>query len=332
MDLSPLFSLGESLVIEGVEYGATTLTLFVSSTSLVSTCPLCQELSDHLHSHYQRVVADLPCGGRQVRLLVRVPKFRCKTAACPRKVFAEQLAPLIAPWARQTTRLIEALQAIGLATCGEGGARLATKLSYPTSPTTLLRRIMTLPDETSEPVQELGIDDFSFRRGWRFGTILVDLERHRVVDLLPDRQAETSAAWMRQRPTIRVVSRDRGGDYAAAATQGAPQARQCADRFHLLKNLGEALEGLLAHHLAAERKRQIHATLDEQTPRWLSKRSARYSPMLVRRQQARREERLARYEQVIALRQLGLSQQAIARQVGIGASTVQSWLAAGTFA
>ena len=190
---------------------------------------------------------------------------------------------------------------------------------------------MALPDVAPSSVQELGIDDFSFQRGLRFGTILVDLERHGIIDLLPDRQAATAAAWMRQRPTIRVVSRDRGGDYAAAATQGAPQAIQCADRFHLLKNLGEAVEGLLAHHLAVERKRQIHATLDEQTPRWLSKRSVRYSATLVGRQQARREERLARYEQVIALRQLGWSQQAIARQVGIGASTVQSWLAAGTF-
>jgi transposase len=269
MDLSPLLSLGEGLVVERVEYEATTLTVLVASTSLAARCPLCQESSDHVHSHYQRVVADLPCGVRQVRLLVQVPKFRCKTSACPRKVFAERLAPLIEPWARQTTRLVEALQAIGVATCGEGGTRLAAKLRLPTSPTTLLRRIMALPDVTPEPVQELGIDDFSFRRGLRFGTILVDLERHGVLDLLPDRQAATAAAWMRQRPTIRVVSRDRGGDYAAAATQGAPQARQCADKFHLLKNLGEAVEGLLAHHLAAERKRQIHAPLDEQTPRLL---------------------------------------------------------------
>jgi transposase len=256
MDLSPLLSLGEGLVVERVESSATTLTIFVASTALAARCPLCQEPSDHLHSHYQRVIADLPCAGRQVRLLVRVPKFRCKTSVCPRKVFAERLAPLIEPWARQTARLIEALQAIGLATCGEGGTRLAAKLSLPTSPTTLLRRIMALPDVTPGPVQELGIDDFSFRRGWRFGTILVDLERHGVLDLLPDRQAETAAAWMRQRPPIRVVSRDRGGEYAAAARAGDPQAKQCADRFHLLvRRIGACVdsfqrkEGLRAYDL-----------------------------------------------------------------------------------
>jgi transposase len=137
---------------------------------------------------------------------------------------------------------------------------------------------------------------------------------------------------MRQQLDLMVVSRDRGGTYASAAAQGAPQATQCADRFHLLKNLREDLEGLLAHHLAAQCKRQTQATEGALAPVGQSKRATRSSPKLERLQQARREERLAHYEQVIALRKLGMSQAAIAQQVGIGASTVQSWLAAGTFA
>jgi transposase len=137
---------------------------------------------------------------------------------------------------------------------------------------------------------------------------------------------------MRQQLDLMVVSRDRGGTYASAAAQGAPQATQCADRFHLLKNLREDLEGLLAHHLATQRKRQTPAMVGMVAPVWQSKRAPRSSPKLERRKLARREERLAHYEQVIALRKLGMSQAAIAQQVGIGASTVQSWLAAGTFA
>ena len=140
------------------------------------------------------------------------------------------------------------------------------------------------------------------------------------MDLVPDREAETSATWMRQPLDLLAVSRDRGGAYASAAAQGAPQATQCADRFQLLKNLGEALEGLLAHHLAAACTRQTQAT-----------RATRTSPTLERLQHNRREERLARSEQVIARRKLGMSQATIARQVGIGASTVQSWLEASTF-
>src|SRR6266480_7344406 len=107
----------------------------------------------------------------------------------------------------------------------------------------------------------------------------------------------SAPSWMRQYPDLKAVSRDRGGAYASAAAQGAPQATQCADRFHLLKNLGEALEGLLAHHLAAERKRQAQATRDELAPVWQCTRAARSSPKLERLQQARREERLAHYEQ-----------------------------------
>ena len=109
---------------------------------------------------------------------------------------------------------------------------------------------MILPSAVRAQVSELGIDDFSFRRGRKFGTILVNMQSHEVIDILPDRKAETSAAWMATHPEIVLVSRDRGGDYASAVVSGAPQAIQCADRFHLLKNLGEALEGVLARHLA----------------------------------------------------------------------------------
>src|SRR5262249_20330379 len=157
-------------------------------------------------------------------------------------------------------------------------------------------------------------------------TILVDLQSHKVIDLLPDRQAKTAAAWMKAHPEIELVSRDRGADYASAATLGAPQAVQCADRFHLLKNLGDALERLLAHHLAVQRKHQTRAKCDESASlAGQTKRSARVSPKIERLQQARREERLARYDQVVALHQQGVSQMAIAQQIGISHRTVQRW-------
>ncbi len=148
---------------------------------------------------------------------------------------------------------------------------------------------------------------------------------------MPDRQATTASAWMRAHPEIELVSRDRGGDYASAAASGAPQALQCADRFHLLKNLREALEGLLARHLAEKRKENTQAILDDPISPWQATRSARRSAKVEQIQHHRREERLARYQQVIALHGQGMSQAAIARRVGMGASTVQAWLAAGQF-
>ena len=227
----------------------------VVSTNVRACCPLCFCPAERRHSQYTRVVADLPCAGFRVQLILHVRRFFCDTADCIRKIFTERLPAFVLPWARLTVRLCEALQSLGLATCGELGTRLAERLAIQTSPTTILRRIMVLPTAAIEQVSELGIDDFAFRRGRKFGTILVDLQSHNVIDLLPDRKAATAKAWMKAHPEIKLVSRDRGGDYASAAASGAPQAIQCADRFHVLKNLGEALEGVLARHLAAHRTR-----------------------------------------------------------------------------
>jgi transposase len=187
---------------------------------------------------------------------------------------------------------------------------------------TILRRVMARPGASVERVVQLGIDDFSFRRGRTFGTMLVDLQSHQVIDLLADRAVETVSIWMRMHPEIRLVSRDRAGDYASAAARAAPQARQCADRFHLQKNLREALEGVLAPHLAAHRKSQAQesrATPLEEAP---SKQLPKLPPKEAQLSQAKREERLARYQQVVALRKQGFSQTAIASQVGIGHATV----------
>ena len=331
MEETSLFSLPEGMQVSQIQITENGLVVEVIATAPSSCCPLCSQASESVHCHYRRVLHDVPCAGRRVQLFLTVRKFSCRNPLCQRKVFAERIPTFMEPWARMTIRYCQQIASIGLATCGKGGAKLAARLGIQTTRQTILRRIMDLPDPLSGSILFLGIDDFSFRRGYRFGTILVNLESHRVVDLLPDRKAETSAAWMRHHPDLMALSRDRGGEYASAAREGATQAIQCADRFHLLKNLGEAVEGLLARHLAAHRKKETQATPDEQAPVWLPQSAARRSPQLEQLQRARREERLARYEQVIALRKQGLSYQAIASRVGMGASTVQRWLAVETF-
>ncbi len=230
-----------------------------------------------------------------------------------------------------TLRYGQQIASIGLATCGKGGARLAARLGIQTTRQTILRRIMALPDPPAESILFLGIDDFSFLRSRRFGTILVNLETRHVVDLLPDRKAETSAAWMRQYPDLMAVSRDRGGDYAAAAKASAPQATQCADRFHVIKNLGEALEGLLARHLAAHRTRAVQESRATPLSIAQGKGPPQKHPKHAEVCQAKREERLAQYQQVVTLHKQGFSQTAIAAQVGVGHATVSRWLRHGTF-
>lgn len=330
MEVSSLFSLPDGLEIVSMAGTSDLLTVHIVATAPMRACPLCAEVATHVRSYYTRLVADLPCAGRRVQLLLRVRKFRCDTVSCPRKVFAERLGSFLQAWARKTTRLRQAIESIGLATCGEGGARLADRLAIAASPTTILRRIMALPLPPVEPVSHLGIDDFALHRGRTYGTVLVDLIRHKAIDLLPDRKAETAKAWMQAHPEIELVSRDRGGDYATAASQGAPQAIQTADRFHLCKNLTEAVEKALARCRTEIRKSQKapskpaeETSPEEPPPALLTADGKPYS--------AHQTERYDRYQQVLALREQGAKVKEIAKRVGLGARTVQRWLKDGAY-
>ncbi len=336
MKEAALLALSEGMEIDQIQITETGLVVSVISTSPESCCPLCSQPSSDIHSHYHRTLKDAPCVGRQLQLSLTVRKFFCRHPLCSRKVFTERLPDLAEPWARMTTRLKEQITSIGLATCGKGGVRLGDRLGIETSRNTTLRRIMDMPDDARGSVVYLGIDDFSFRRGYRFGTILVDLESHRPIDVLPDRQAETSAAWMRDNPEIQVVSRDRGTEYASAATQGAPQAIQVADRFHVCKNLTEATQRLLARYQAeilAVSQTENEPRSDEPTKQQISIQEWRPpEPACVKKARlARRAGRYARYQQVVAFGQQGMTPKEIAGRLGLSDRTVQKWLAAGTF-
>ncbi len=331
MKIEALLGLPEGLEAVSSEVTDQEITLTVVSTQQKPCCPLCGSSASRVHSQYRRHLTDMSCAGRRVRLILQVRKFFCDEKTCARKIFTERLVPFIQPWARVTTRFFQAMEDIGLATSGMLGARLGKRLGMPASWMTILRRVMACPGASSERVVQLGIDDFSFRRGRTFGTMLVDLQSHQVIDLLPDRAVETVSAWMRMHPEIRLVSRDRAGDYASAAARAAPQARQCADRFHVLKNLGEALEGVLARHLAAHRTSQAQQSRATPLSDAPSKQPPKQSPKEAELSQAKREERLARYQQVVALRKQGFSQMAIASQVGIGHATVSRWLRSEAF-
>jgi len=197
---------------------------------------------------------------------------------------------------------------------------------------------MSLPAQGSKAVSQLGIDDWSLRRGRQFGTILVNLATHEIIDLLPDRETETAQAWMQAHPEIDVVSRDRGEDYAAAARKGAPQARQVADRFHLTENLRDFVEETLARcrteisqaamPLTSEKRAQETGADVEQAsvpPFWL----VEDAPLAGSAHLARHTERLDRYQQLIHLRDEGFTQKEIARRLGMGERTVRHWLTRG---
>jgi hypothetical protein len=185
-----------------------------------------------------------------VRLQLAVSRFLCPQSDCPRRIFAERLPGFAAPWARTTDRLRQTQTDIGSSLGGEAGARLDARMTITTNPETLLRRVKRLRNEPAKPPRVVGIDDWAWRKGQTYGTLVVDPERSEVIDVLPARDAGTVAAWLRAHPGVEVVVRDRSAAYAQAATEGASQAQQVADRWHLLKNSREAVERVLERHSA----------------------------------------------------------------------------------
>jgi transposase len=226
--------------------GPTGLRIAVQGAHPAASCPTCHTTSLSIHSRYRRHPTDLPSFGKEVRLDLLVRRFYCRNPVCPRRTFAEPLPNLLAPRARRTRRLATAQGTVGVTCGGEAGARLLHRLGMPASADTVLRLVRALPLPECVTPRVLGVDDWALKKGQTYGTILVDLEERQVVDLLPDRTAETLAEWLEVRSPIEVIARDRSTEYARGAALGAPAAVQVVDRWHLLQNLRQMVERWLA--------------------------------------------------------------------------------------
>jgi transposase len=242
------------LVIERVEAETGVLVILAHPVSETADCPICGSSSARIHSTYQRLLADLPSHGRAVRIKLKTRRFRCVLSTCSRRIFTERLAATAGrPFARRTTRLEGIVHHLGLALGGRPGQSFARRLLLPVSKDTLLRvvRRHCAPPATAPRV--VGIDDWAFKRGHSYGTIICDLEQRRIIDLLPDREAATVTACLAARPSIGVIARDRGAGYIQAATEGRPNAIQVADRWHLMENASAAFLTAVQHSMQGAR-------------------------------------------------------------------------------
>jgi transposase len=288
-------------------------------------CPACSESHVSYHSCYVRRIRDLPWQGRPVELHLQTRRFRCRNQECARKIFAECLPAVAVRKARETTRLCEIVGLVGYALGGLPGERLLNRLGIKRSDDTVLRRVKTRGRGASQPtVRVLSVDDWAWRKKQRYGTMLLDLERSQVIDLLPVRSAESFARWLGLHPEVEVITRDRSSLYADGGRQGAPSAVQITDRFHLVSNLSEAVERDI-QQLQIDARKQL-AQSETREPA-----KTKRLTLIEGRRQRCRQARYQRYAAVQELRRQGQTQLQIAEKVGIAADTVARWLNAPAF-
>ncbi len=323
------------LIIEQVSV-ANEVTITIRAASPMASCPCCGTISKRIQSWYTRTLRDLPASGRLVHLIVRVRRFFCQESTCVRKIFAERFPSLTLPRVKFTLRLQEALRELGYSSGGEAGARLGKQLSIPGSPDTILRLVKGVELPAASSPRVVGIDDWSWKRRLRYGTLICDLESNRPIDVLADRSVETVSDWFEKHPSVEIVSRDRSSEYAAAISKGAPQALQVADVWHLGKNLVESVQTLLARCRAEIRcALQVQVIPEPEPEETEAALEEEKRPARSRREEqarlARRAQKLDRYEQVLELHDQGLTAADIGSRIGISGRTVQRWLAHGSF-
>lgn len=309
--------------IDQVEEYQRTFSVHAHSTAQEAACPSCDHLSSHVHSYYSRSPRDLPSSEYRLRLVLTVRRFHCRNPSCEQRTFAERIPQVVPVHGQRTVRLTDTLRAIAFETSAESGARITHRLKMPVSGDTLLRimRQTTLPVGTAPRV--LGVDDWAVKKGQRYGTLLVDLESQQPIDLLPDRTAETLASWLQAYPQVEIITRDRSNEYIAGITEGAPQAIQIADRWHLLCNQTEALQRLVETHsqdlksVAQQVQQRLYPTQSDDAGLGLEPPPDAPIPP---------SQKELRYHEVKALAAQGHSQRAIAHQLRMSRKTVRRYL------
>ncbi len=302
MQIDELYPLKGFVLTRIIKTSSGKVLLEATSSSRSAVCPYCQTLSEKRHSNYIRKPQALPCSNTPVQLVLSVQRYICQNPACDHTTFAERIPDTSSFYARKTVPLEALLKVLAFEMSAETVARVCNKLNLQISPDSVLRTIRKTDVPQNPYVRVLGVDDWAFRKGQNYGTLLIDLERHKAIDLLSDRTQQTLCAWLLTHPEIEIISRDRSFEYKAGIEKGAPQALQVVDRWHLLHNLQEKLQEIIP----AQLKRPKTDQKQKETPSYRKRRKY--------------------FELVHYLDGKGHSQRLIASVLGISRGTVRRYL------
>ncbi|WP_405771208.1 ISL3 family transposase [Actinacidiphila glaucinigra] len=221
---------GVDVRVQSVSASTDVLVVEAMSAARPGRCPDCREQARRIHSTYQRTLNERPLASRRVIIRLRVRRYFCDRRSCSRKTFVEQVPGLSERHRRSSVGLTWWLRSIAVELGGRPAARLCRRLRVVAGRTRLLR-LLTAPTVPDRAPRVLGVDEFAFRKGCTYGTVLVDVEAGQVVDVLPDRTSETFAAWLTEHPGAEIIYRDRATAYTKAVREAAPHALEVADRW-----------------------------------------------------------------------------------------------------
>ena len=331
LSVGPLLPKSPLLTLDKINWGESGWVLEAHGPDR-APCPACLKVSHSRHSRYWRILKDLPSHGGKVALKLQVNRWRCRNRRCSVRFFTRSLVGVVEAYARETNRARDLTLLIGHALGGLPGQRLMSRFNMATSDDTILRRLKHLPREpVSSEVRVMGVDEWAWSRGQTFGTILVDLERGRVVDVLAESSADALAAWLTAHPGVTTISRDRHGRYAEGARRAVPDAIQVADRFHLVRNLRQAVERALALH-----RRDLRVSLPSQKvpaakPQGeKNTKQIRVCSQVVEHRQEGveqwRQEKLQLFETIQQMKAAGMKVSEIAGYLGINRRRIDKWV------
>jgi transposase len=318
----------DALSLDAITVQAGIIVFQAHTTKEGAPCPECHCRSERVHSRYQRTLQDLPWQGNTVRFVLTVRRFFCGNGVCPRKIFAEPVDKVAMRYRRKTTRLEDVLLQLTWRLGAAGAAQIARLIGLLLSSDAVLYRFKkSAPAQARvEAPEVLGIDDFAFRRGHRYGTLLIDLKTSTPVDLLPDRERASVEKWLKEHPGAKIISRDRSAVFADAIREAAPDAIAVADRFHLLKNLMEAMQTQIGKENQA-----IRDVLVPKVPPSEDEGPVTQARRVQRASQESRQRRFERWQKVHALFGQGYFKKEIARMTDLDIHTVRTYLLSPTF-